>query len=114
MRISDWSSGVCSSDLLGFDGDRLRRADRLAQLAGDAPFLAVGIAPQGVLATEARAERPRSEARRVGKACVSTCRYRWSPQPSKKKHVTCECRVQSTSGVRCSLYETKKKNNRGT
>src|SRR3546814_241716 len=45
MRISDWMSDVCSSDLL-------------AQLAGNATLLAVGIAPQGVLATEARAERP--------------------------------------------------------
>src|SRR3546814_13119673 len=24
-------------------------------------------------------DRPRSEERRVGKECVSTCRYRWSP-----------------------------------
>src|SRR3546814_11002652 len=29
--------------------------------------------------------RVRSEERRVGKACVSTCRSRWSPSPSKKK-----------------------------
>src|SRR3546814_12032904 len=27
----------------------------------------------------------RSEARRVGKECVSTCRSRWSPYPSQKK-----------------------------
>src|SRR3546814_3197490 len=27
----------------------------------------------------------RSEERRVGKECVSTCRYRWSPYHSKKK-----------------------------
>src|SRR3546814_14566101 len=30
----------------------------------------------------------RSEERRVGKECVSTCRYRWSPYHEKKKH-TC-------------------------
>src|SRR3546814_15588838 len=29
---------------------------------------------------------PRSEERRVGKECVSTCRSRWSPFHSKKKH----------------------------
>src|SRR3546814_12122055 len=29
---------------------------------------------------------PRSEARRVGKECVSTCRSRWSPHHSKKHH----------------------------
>src|SRR3546814_12168546 len=28
----------------------------------------------------------RSEERRVGKACVSTCRSRWSPQHHKKQH----------------------------
>src|SRR5205823_192414 len=38
----------------GFDGDRLRRADRLAQFARDAALLAVGIAPQGVFAAKAR------------------------------------------------------------
>src|SRR5918996_1499365 len=42
---------------LGFDGDRLRRADRLAQLARDAALLAVGIAPERMLAAKARAER---------------------------------------------------------
>src|SRR5262249_21742827 len=42
---------------LGLDRDRLRRADRLAQLAGDAALLAVRIAAQCVLALEARAER---------------------------------------------------------
>src|SRR3546814_18694929 len=29
--------------------------------------------------------RPRSETRRVGKECVSTCRSRWSPYTLKKK-----------------------------
>src|SRR3546814_18867563 len=31
-------------------------------------------------------EENRSEERRVGKECVSTCRSRWSPYHSKKKH----------------------------
>src|SRR5258707_6861186 len=43
---------------LGLDGDGERRADRLAELAGDAALLAVGIAAQRMLAAEARAERP--------------------------------------------------------
>src|SRR3546814_17046219 len=30
--------------------------------------------------------KPRSEERRVGKECVSTCRFRWSPYNSKKKN----------------------------
>src|SRR5215470_11441282 len=36
----------------GLDGDRLRGADRLAQLAGNAALLAVGIAAQRMLAAE--------------------------------------------------------------
>src|SRR3546814_15189776 len=31
--------------------------------------------------------RPRSEERRVGKECVSTCRSRWSEDHSKKKEM---------------------------
>ncbi len=42
----------------GLDGDRLRRADRLAELAGDAALLAVRIAAQRMLAAEARRDRP--------------------------------------------------------
>src|SRR3546814_20323124 len=30
----------------------------------------------------------RSEERRVGKECGSTCRYRWSPYPQTKKNKT--------------------------
>ena len=40
--------------LLGIDGDRQRRAHRLAQLAGDAALLAVRIAAQRMHAAEAR------------------------------------------------------------
>src|SRR6185437_4706721 len=42
---------------LGFDGDRERRADRLAQLARDAALLAVGVAAKRMLAAEARRGR---------------------------------------------------------
>src|SRR5215467_5256259 len=42
----------------GLDGDCLRGADRLAQLAGDAALLAIGIAAQRMLAAEARRDRP--------------------------------------------------------
>src|SRR5262249_57088415 len=41
----------------GFDGYGLSRADGFAQLACDAAFLAVGVAPQRVLAAKARRER---------------------------------------------------------
>src|SRR3546814_15801032 len=35
--------------------------------------------------TDAPLEQMRSEERRVGKECVSTCRSRWSPEQEKKK-----------------------------
>src|SRR3546814_3612466 len=66
MRISDWSSDVCSSDLnLG--------ADRRPALPG--------VFAGGALQTRQRQglSQGRSEERRVGKECVSTCRSRWSP-----------------------------------
>src|SRR3546814_18362942 len=85
MRISDWSSDVCSSDLIStlHYGQRLSRAYRIAQpfehLRDRAAARAVTIAsPAGVAA--------RSEERRVGKECVSTCRSRWSTDHSKKTH----------------------------
>src|SRR5579883_1134165 len=43
---------------LGLDGDGERRTDRLAELAGDAALLAIGIAAQRMLAAEARRKRP--------------------------------------------------------
>src|SRR3546814_12116650 len=95
MRISDWRSDVCSSDLgalgivialrrpdwLGLKGDASSVTDlprpRLgATLRTVAIWLLVWAAPMAlVLALLGR----RSEERRVGKECVSTCRSRWSP-----------------------------------
>src|SRR3546814_16010148 len=66
MRISDWSSDVCSSDL----GRSLEWS-----LQGSAKRT-IPLQRQGC---------GRSEARRVGKECVSTCRSRWSPYHYKKK-----------------------------
>src|SRR3546814_20856111 len=130
MRISDWSSDVCSSDLdvvrahAHLDVQVARRRARRAglALAGQADAVAAvdagrhlhrqdlfllhaaraaafrTRAAEGLAATVALRARllhredaalethlaasvagVRSEARRVGKACVSTCRYRWSP-----------------------------------
>src|SRR3546814_12930662 len=105
MRISDWRSDVCSSDLdlLVTTGLRLEEASGLlaAELAaidredGDAqqlwlplpPPLTKGDRGRSVLlprrllrqiAAYVAVER-RSEERRVGKERVSTCRSRWSP-----------------------------------
>src|SRR3546814_6004550 len=76
MRISDWSSDVCSSDLAA------RRARGRC--------VARGTAAPRKLCHDARRARAltdrilipralRSEERRVGNERVSTCRYRWSP-----------------------------------
>src|SRR3546814_1158565 len=84
MRISDWSSDVCSSDLPRHDHQvDVVGAEDLDQL------LAVGgpvepLAPDGAfdqLGGDAVVfpDLQRSEERRVGKECVSTCRSRWSP-----------------------------------
>src|SRR3546814_5710509 len=83
MRISDWSSDVCSSDLtlLGKPGEQ-------ALGLGDGEFRFLSpVVPQGVDQHRLglvevpirRNQAARSEERRVGKECVSTCRSRWSP-----------------------------------
>src|SRR3546814_2244363 len=64
MRISDWSSDVCSSDL------RLCCDFQLQEIAHILRALQRGATSEHSL---------RSEERRVGKECVSTCRSRWSP-----------------------------------
>src|SRR3546814_1535585 len=106
MRISDWSSDVCSSDLykailrglaklsgthragrLAPDFDRKFPYDRERSSA----VFALSIPEDKVVQRATRmfdfiARYPqlfpdpvrRSEERRVGKECVSTCRYRWS------------------------------------
>src|SRR3546814_20813027 len=98
MRISDWSSDVCSSDLFQICGRRTF-ADASGCIVGGtmtgaeiaAEFTAVftfasakGHTAQ--MGAHAHGDQPfllafggtRSEERRVGKECVSTCRYRWS------------------------------------
>src|SRR3546814_1088409 len=84
MRISDWSSDVCSSDLArciavdspsasgkpGVPADEGRGHD----LEGAAHR---GLRPLGEPQMGARRAARRSEERRVGKECVSTCRSRW-------------------------------------
>src|SRR3546814_12148045 len=100
MRISDWSSDVCSSDLITpLDGNVLPEGETLDHVLADdavrwlrnqnaaAPdkpyllYLAPGTthAPHQVPAEWINRFRGRSEERRVGKECVSTCRSRWSP-----------------------------------
>src|SRR3546814_6583403 len=85
LRISDWSSDVCSSDLPGTGALARHRRDLVRQLGGEALLdggarLAVRrLAVPALSAGRADRRLHRSEERRVGKECVSTCRSRWSP-----------------------------------
>src|SRR3546814_12554276 len=103
MRISDWSSDVCSSDLGENRGELLfihklravlyiphdRRPDEISGAlsrfaAGDDPAIATSAFEDFLGLLELRgilhgAHLGRSEERRVGKECVSTCRSWWSP-----------------------------------
>src|SRR3546814_11255298 len=111
MRISDWSSDVCSSDLLlrHFAGGVARLGIQAEPAAPAAALFLLGLglriharlvrgcvplgereAPRiraGSIGA-ARLRHPRSEERRVGKECVSTCRSRWAPYHKKKKNKT--------------------------
>src|SRR3546814_1052034 len=94
MRISDWSSDVCSSDLLR----------RTSEWFGAPVFIVLQAAPMAALiplitftygigltaktlavimlalpVIVLNCYKEGSEERRVGKECVSTCRSRWSP-----------------------------------
>src|SRR3546814_21173574 len=100
MRISDCSSDVCSSDLVG-DGIRSeveRLTESLQLHAGfHFTFALVELAVYGLpdigfivhprtLARTCMIERGvELGKRRVGKECVSTCRSRWQPYHSKNK-----------------------------
>src|SRR3546814_19420065 len=113
MRISDWSSDVCSSDLranlssvelahaiarmlkggmnqveIAAALGRSKQFVSLYAAYGDMPAYlkaALPFAPIRLLydlhrtARDYPAEAERSEARRLGKECVSTCRSRGSP-----------------------------------
>src|SRR3546814_14725740 len=100
MRISDWSSDVCSSDLYlaGHEGQGVNAIARATNLSPSTCFgilktlvgeefaefdpgskhYRLGTAPSRLFHVDTRLS-DRSEERRVGKECVSTCRSRWSP-----------------------------------
>src|SRR3546814_3192735 len=116
VRISDWSSDVCSSDPLVMLAIKDIGEAQPGGIAAPVLFLQVPLAflapaetrrarrhhhfigrlvdgdgfPVGIVGLAQAAEeiggaqqifRHRSEERRVGKECVSTCRSRWSPYP---------------------------------
>src|SRR3546814_13703638 len=93
MRISDWGSDVCSSDLaqqIYTGGSRFNAESTvpaivvIGMVRELAPVLA-GLMVAGRVSSAMAAEL-RSEERRVGKECVSTCRSRWSPYHYKKNN----------------------------
>src|SRR3546814_13667426 len=90
MRISDWSSDVCSSDLCGE-----RRQDHCWNLPFDRTADPSRAELHHTIEQQALGGSDRSEERRVGKECVSTCRYRWSPYHTKKK-ATCHGHSRTT------------------
>src|SRR3546814_15938860 len=106
MRISDWSSDVCSSDLPyiriiniinlrappGLNYKRQDNQDSLKGISRRNQVRMFGIeewtigprandpdSKSSYATPLAVAENGRSAERRVGKECVSTCRSRWSP-----------------------------------
>src|SRR3546814_17130864 len=102
MRISDWSSDVCSSDLpqqlgqiqlatfvneagLDAQGDNLflETAASGQPTVGNPNAIGFGSLRQGYLETSnvnpVQEITNRSDERSVGKECVSTCRSRWWP-----------------------------------
>src|SRR3546814_11540245 len=102
MRISDWSSDVCSSDLwlaragVGNVDPKEGYHFQQGDLAIQAAIRGKGVALANVLMVSDELQAgilvqpfdlsispppERSEERRVGKECVSTCRSRWAPYP---------------------------------
>src|SRR3546814_11173056 len=83
MRISDWSSDVCSSDLFC---PRQKRSTKstFSHFRPASPRTRPTKCARSGCSWLCRQASIRSEARRVGKECVSTCRSRWSPYHYKK------------------------------
>src|SRR3546814_14019482 len=97
MRISDWSSDVCSSDLCDDVMEKINKPPRLigfysskqieentneknnSRIIAYSIVLALLLVVFGWLIFSRTTVGGRSEERRVGKECVSTCRSRWSP-----------------------------------
>src|SRR3546814_5368288 len=86
VRISDWSSEVCSSDLrVPFVGGEIDdRGEMPDHRVVDENVESAQLPPRGLdqphhFLAGSKIGLGRSEERRVGKACVSTCRSMWSP-----------------------------------
>src|SRR3546814_15055568 len=98
MLISDWSSDVCSSDLSPYSWsmastEKKKKTDSARTRVRPAgfptreqvmDFIATSDQPAGkreiAKAFGLTGQEKRSEERRVGQECVSTCRSRWSTE----------------------------------
>src|SRR3546814_4884488 len=81
LRISDWSSDVCSSDLdfmIWSAKGLLTRDHHQGSASVPDQIMKSGNSPSASPASF-RCMARRSEERRVGKECVRTCRSGWSP-----------------------------------
>src|SRR3546814_15937547 len=90
MRISDWSSDVCPSDLIDAEEERAWAAEWVAAiLAREKVYITPDVKEHVWSALDNLASAPKSERRsaerRAGNECVSPCRSRWS-QDHEKKH----------------------------
>src|SRR3546814_11720878 len=108
MRISDWSSDVCSSDLVDHQlhvgaqlcraleprdiGEQARRIGEIVPVEADqraarADIDLGDVRGDRVMLDLDQPDQIRSEERRVGEGCVSTCGARWSEMYAKKKKI---------------------------
>src|SRR3546814_15999670 len=97
MRISDWSSDVCSSDLLVSFSFIFPFLPRLpwsfsssSSVSSSSPWVKSepSVSSSSLTVNSRRStsisDSSRSEERRVGKECVSPCKSRWWPYHEKK------------------------------
>src|SRR3546814_17578849 len=107
MRISDWSSDVCSSDLQGIEidycpqcrgvwldrGELDKIIERSDAASAPAPRASTPPPPPQPEYRERGYDdrhygKPRSDEHSVGKECVRTSTSRWSPAQLKQKTIT--------------------------
>src|SRR3546814_13853688 len=110
MRISDWSSDVCSSDLMDDAGDDVGGGIEQArhpcqEIARPQSPDTISADPLGLGDDEgdpATDQRARSEERRAGEECVSTCRSRWSryDQKTNREMIHTQQTETSTSTIK--------------
>src|SRR3546814_2586063 len=80
VRISDWSSDVCSSDLVfNHNSETVPHLYKKARPGARYEHSLKLLQQFAQRVPDVPTKSGRSEERRVGKECVSTCRSRWSP-----------------------------------